>query len=133
MTVNQDQTEAEAQAQAHSRSWSSIFGEDDGPPMFGPDESAPPHPTSSAAIHAKRRRANELEARQARDLAQLQVVAQDEADGLDLAHALRLARAGKQKQIPPDVMAGAMRAARAKGMTNMTSAQLLAMGHGSRA
>jgi hypothetical protein len=107
---------------AHPPSWTEVFGEDLGPSMITDDPHTAP-PRSSAAIMAKRRRDRDREAAQERDMAQLQAVAQDEADDQALAEALRLARKGKK--IPADLLAGAMRAARARG-TAMSSAEIMA-------
>lgn len=108
--------------QAHPPSWSAIFGEDDGPSMITDD----PHtasPRSSAMTMAKRRRDRDREAAQQRDMATLQAAAREDEDDQALAHALRLAKA--KRPVPPDVLAGAMRAARARG-TAMSSAEIMA-------
>ena len=120
-------TDEQDQIQQHPPSWSSIFGESDGPSMIT-DDPRGASPRSSAMAMAKRRQKRDREAQQERDLVQLQTVAQEEADARDLDQALKLYQAGKK--VPGDVLRGAMRANKRRGGERLSSAELLAMGHG---
>jgi hypothetical protein len=104
-------------------SMAETFGEDLGPDPFADTSGIP----RSAQQHAARRKAKEREAQEARELAQLGAVAQDQADGDALDKAIALIRAGKK--VPTGTRIAAMRAARDRGVP-ISSAELLAAGRG---
>jgi hypothetical protein len=104
-------------------SFAQTYGEDLGPDPFADAAGTP----RSAQQHAARRKAQELEAREARDLAQLGAVAQDQADSEALDRAVALIRAGRK--VPTQTRIAAMRAARDRGVP-ISSAELLAAGRG---
>jgi hypothetical protein len=123
MSKDDDMTDEQQLAQNHPPSWSSIFGEDDGPSMF--DEASPVAPPNSSAVKmASRRQRRDREAQQERDLAVIQRAAEVDADEQALAKAIRLRDAGKK--VPADLRIRAARAARNRG-TPMSSAELLSM------
>ena len=124
--MTKDQELAQKQAQEHPPPFAGLFGDLDGdPPLFeGRDEGRPPPRSSSAHRHAQRRFKNDRQASQEQDQDVIARAAQEEADDIALAQATRLANA--EKPVPPEIMAMAARAARARG-TSMSSAEIMAM------
>jgi hypothetical protein len=121
--MTKDQNQAQQQAQDHPPSWSEVFGEDLGPSQFL-DLDAEPSPTSSAAVHARRRQQADQEQRRGQDLAQLQVAAQEEKEDQALERAIHLINKGGY---PGKATAElAMRSQRRRGTSVLSSAEILA-------
>jgi hypothetical protein len=121
MSNSTDMDQEQEQANQHPPAWSSVFGDQD-LNIFA-DQPQPPGPRSSAARHAGRRRTNDLEAQQARHLAQLQDHAREAAEDEALETSQELLRAGRK--VPDQTRHLAIAALRRRGV-NVSSADQMA-------
>jgi hypothetical protein len=115
-------TEDQQQAQDHPPAWNSVFGDDDHPSAYAPLEQ--PRIPESAKRMASRVAARELEAKQARRLATLRAVAQEQAEDEALDDAQALIREGKK--VPEATQRMAVVAAQRRGVQIPTSEILAA-------
>jgi hypothetical protein len=91
----------EEQAQDHPPSWATVFSDDDLSAYAPADQPAPPGPKSSAAQHAGRVREGERQAREARQLAHIQVANREQIEDEALETAQSMTRAGRK--VPADI------------------------------
>jgi hypothetical protein len=96
-----NQTDEQEQAQDHPPSWAQTFGDLDLTPYQPQDQAPPPGPRSSAARHSARVREGERQAREARQLAQLQADARERLEDEALVQAQQMTRAGRR--VPADI------------------------------
>jgi hypothetical protein len=121
---NMNQADEQELAQEHLPSWAQVLGDLDLSPYQPQDQAPPPGPKSTAAAHAGRVKEGERAAREARQLAQLQVANRERIEDEALETAQEMTRAGRT--VPADVRELASAALARRGVHVPTSQTLAA-------